>query len=180
MRLWDAFLVVHPITDNVKINNMARLVKNGGMQMEREYKLSRIIIAILMMMVSFIMLINEDISVKIFGMSFFTSVAFLASFLGTRVSRKMIQVGDKIENIPFRILYYIVLLIALLAAGYAICSIILLIFEAMPHSNELGIAAGEAMFAVLIGFSFLVFVIIPYFQTLIVLGLRKIIIKKEK
>lgn len=147
--------------------------------MEREYKLSRIIIAILMMMVSFIMLINEDISVKIFGMSLFTSVAFLASFLGTRVSRKMIQVGDKIENIPLRILYYIVLLIALLAAGYAICSIILLIFEAMPHSNELGIAAGEAMFAVLIGLSFFVFVIIPYFP-LIVLGLRKIIIKKEK
>ena len=90
---------MHLITDNVKINNMARLVKNGGMQMEREYKLSRIIIAILMMMVSFIMLINEDISVKIFGMSFFTSVAFLASFLGTRVSRKMIQVGLSLIHI---------------------------------------------------------------------------------
>ena len=54
--------------------------------MEREYKLSRIIIAILTMMISFIMLINEDISVKIVGMGLFTLAAFLASFLGTRVS----------------------------------------------------------------------------------------------
>lgn len=147
--------------------------------MEREYKLSRIIIAVLMMLISFIMLINEDISVKIFGMSLFTLVAFLASFLGTRVSRKMIQVGDKIASILIRILYYIVLLITLLAAGYAIYSIICFIFEEMPHSNELGIAAGEAMLAALIGSSFVVFVIIPYFQTLIVLVLRKIITKTK-
>ena len=46
--------------------------------MEREYKLSRIIIAILTMMISFIMLINEDISVKIVGMGLFTLAAFLA------------------------------------------------------------------------------------------------------
>lgn len=62
--------------------------------MEKAYKLSRIIIAIFMMMVSLIMLMNEDISVKIFGMSLFTSVAFLASFLGTRVRRKM-QIGSR-------------------------------------------------------------------------------------
>lgn len=147
--------------------------------MEKEYKLSRIIIVILMMMVSFIMLINEDISVKIFGMSLFTSVAVLAGFLGTRVSRKMIQMGDKIASILIRILYYIVLLIAFLAAESAICLILYFIFEAIPYSNELGIAAGEAMIAVLIGFSSLIFVIIPYFQTLIVLGLRKIITKIE-
>ena len=149
--------------------------------MEREYKLSRIIIAILMMMASFIMLINEDISVKIFGMSLFTLVAFLASFLGTRVSRKMIQVGDKISSILIRVLYYIALLIVILAVCYVIC-LILFVFEAVPvtYSNELGIAAGEAMLAVLIGSSFLVFVIIPYIQTLIVLTLRKIITKTEK
>ena len=147
--------------------------------MEREYRLSRIIIAILVMMVSFIMLINEDISVKIFGMSLFTSVAFLVSFLGTRISRKMILVGDRIASIPLRILYYIVLLIAILAACY-IMLVVCFAFEAMPHSNELGIAAGEAMLAVLIGCSFLVFAIVPYLQTLIVLCLRRIITKIEK
>ena len=150
-----------------------------GIHLEREYKISRIIIAILMMMVSFIMLINEDISVKIFGMSLFTSVAFLASFLGTRISRKMIQVGDKIASILLRILYYIVLLVAILATCYVIC-LIVFVFETIPHSNELGIVAGEAMLVVLIGSSFLFFVIIPYIQTLIVLAPRKIITKTEK
>lgn len=147
--------------------------------METEYKLSRIIIAILTMVVSFIMLINEDISVKIFGMSLFTAVAFLASFLATKISRKMIQVGDKITSILLRIFYYIVLLITLLAVAYVILLIFYCILEAKLHSNELGLAAGEAMLAVLIGSSFLVFVIIPYFQTLIVLGLRKIITKGQ-
>ena len=41
--------------------------------MEKEYKLSRIIIAILTIMISFIMCINEDISVKIVAMGLFTS-----------------------------------------------------------------------------------------------------------
>ncbi len=147
--------------------------------MEKAYKLSRIIIAIFMMMDSLIMLMNEDISVKIFGMSLFTSVAFLASFLGTRVSRKMIQVGDKIASILLQILYYIVLLIIILALTYIIWLIIDFILSAIPYSNELGIAAGEAMIAVLVGSSFLIFVIIPYFQTLIVLGLRKMIPNRQ-
>lgn len=142
--------------------------------MEREYKLSRIIIAFLTMLVSFILFINEDISVKIFGMCIFTLAAFFASFLGTRVSRKMIEMGDKIASILLRIIYYIVLLIALLIVLLVIWLIISFLFEVIPFSNELGIAAGEAMLAVLIGASFLVFAIIPYLQTLIVLGLRKI------
>ena len=149
-------------------------------QMEREYRLSRIIIAIIVMIVSFIMLINEDISVKIFGMSLFTSVALLASFLGTRVSRKMIQVGDKIPYLLLQILYYIALLSALLAAAYILLLIFNSITDVIPYSNELGIAAGQAMLTVLISSSFLVFAIIPYFQTLIVLCLRKIASGKVK
>ena len=136
-----------------------------------------IIIAIVL---GIIFIIDEDISVKIVGMGLFTLAAFLASFLGTRVSRKMIQVGDKIASIQLRIFYYIVLLIALLAVACVICLIFFLFVEAMPHSKELGSAAGEAMLAVLVGLSFLVFASIPYFQTLIVLGLRKIITKIEK
>lgn len=147
--------------------------------MEKEYKLSRIIIAILTMMISFIMCINEDISVKIVAMGLFTSAAFLASFLGTGVSRKMIQVGDKITSLLLRILYYIALLIALLAVAYILMLIFDSITEIVPYSNELGIAAGQAMLTVLIGASFLVFVIIPYFQTLIVLVLRKLVTKEK-
>lgn len=147
--------------------------------MEREYRLSRIIITILTMIISFFIFINEDISVKIFGTSLFTSVAFFASLISTKICRKIIQLGEKIASIILRIFYYIILLIVILVAGYVICFIIHFIFEAMPFSNELGIAAGEAMLAVLIGSSFLVLLIIPYIQTLIVLGLSKIITKTE-
>lgn len=42
-------------------------------------------------------LINEDISLKIVGMGIFS----LAAFLGNKVSRKMIQVGNKIASIPY-------------------------------------------------------------------------------
>lgn len=147
--------------------------------MEKEYKLSRIIIAILTMMISFIMCINEDISVKFVAMGLFTSAAFLASFLGAGVSRKMIQVGDKITGLLRRILYYIALLIALLAVAYILLLIFESVTEIIPYSNELGIAAGQAMLTVLIGASFLVFVIIPYFQTLIVLVLRKHVSKEK-
>lgn len=145
--------------------------------MEKEYQLSRIIIAFLTMIISFIMLINEDISVKILGMSLFTGVAILASFLGTKVSRKMIQVGDKLPHLLLQILYYIALLIALWAVAYILLLIFNSITDVISYSSELGIAAGQAMLTVLIGSSFLVFAIVPYFQTLIVLSLRRLITK---
>lgn len=126
------------------------------------------------------MFINEHISVKIVGMGLFTAAAFLASFLGTGVSRKMIQVGDGIAGILHRVLYYFVLLIALLAAAYILCRIFCLFVDVLPYSDELGIAAGQALLTVLVGASFLVFLIIPYFQTLIVLVLRMILSKSER
>ena len=87
----------------------------------------------------------------------------------------MIQTGDKITSLLRRILYYIALLIALLAVAYILLLIFESVTEIIPYSNELGIAAGQAMLTVLIGASFLVFVIIPYFQTLIVLVLRNFV-----
>lgn len=145
--------------------------------MKREYRLSGIIIAVLTMASSYIMCINEHISVQIIVMCLFTSAALLASFLGSKVSRKMIQTGDQIPELPKRVLYYIALFFALLA----VTCILYLIYEAvtdiLPYSNELGIAAGQAMLTVVISASFLIFVIIPYFQTLIVLLLRKLLAK---
>ena len=148
-------------------------------QMEKEYRLSRIIIAVLTMIISFIMFINEHISVKIVAMGLFTSAAFLSSFLGTKVSQKMIQIGDKIATILLRVLYYIALLIALLNVACILLMIFNFITDIIPYSNEIGIAAGQAMLTVLIGSSFLVFAIIPYIQTLIVLGLRKIMSNRQ-
>ena len=142
--------------------------------MENEYKLSRVVVAILTLIISFIILIHEDISVKFFGMSLFTLAAFFASFPGTKVSKKMIETGDKISRLFLRILYYFAVLIVLLVFGCLLVLLFEYITNGISYSNELGIAAGQAMLTVLIGASFLIFLIIPYIQTLIVLVLRKI------
>ena len=96
------------------------------------------------------------------------------------MSRKLVQAGDKIPYLLLQILYYIALLSALLAAAYILLLIFNSITDVIPYSNELGIAAGQAMLTVLISSSFLVFAIIPYFHTLIVLCLRKIASGKVK
>lgn len=147
--------------------------------MDREYKISRMIIAALTMIVSFIMLINEHYSVKIVGMSLFTISAFIASFLGTKVSKKMLQKGDTISSVWAKIVYYIVLFAALLAVVFILLFVFEYVTDLIPYSNELGAALGQAMLTVLIGASFLVFLVIPYFQTLIVIALRKILNKKD-
>lgn len=142
--------------------------------MEKEYKLSRIIITGFMMIASLIMFINEDISVKIFGTIVFTLVAFLASVIGGRVSRKMIQTGDKLSGLLHKILYYFALLLLLIAVATLLYLIYDNVVDVIPYSSDLGIAAGQAILTVIIALAFLFFVITPYVQTLIVLFIRKL------
>lgn len=142
--------------------------------MEKEYKLSRIIITGFMMIASLIMFINEDISVKIFGTIVFTLVAFLASVIGGRVSRKMIQTGDKLSGLLHKILYYFALLLLIIAVATLLYLIYDNVVDVIPYSGDLGIAAGQAILTVIIALAFLFFVITPYVHTLIVLFIRKI------
>lgn len=142
--------------------------------MKQEYQLSRGIIVIFTIIISSIIFINEDNSFKLVGTSMFTGIALIASYIGTRASRKMIQIGDKISNIVFRFLYYIFLLFLILALAFVFYLFILLIYEAKPRPNDWGVALGEAILSVFAAASFFVFLLIPYIQTLIVLFLRKI------
>ena len=86
-------------------------MENKGMK--REFQWARGIIVILTALVFIVMLCGA------FGNSFFELVplacvfagaAWLICFIGTGVSRKMIQIGDKISNRFLRVLYYIGLL----------------------------------------------------------------------
>ena len=54
--------------------------------MEGFYNKSRIIMFILAIVVSLIMFINEDISVKLYGTFFITIITLMASFLVTPIS----------------------------------------------------------------------------------------------
>lgn len=145
--------------------------------MEQEYRLSRRIIAILTVIISFIVFINEDISVKLVGICLFTGIALFISYLGTKVSQRMIQIGDKISGIVLRFLYYVLLLVLILAIVAGFWFLVNLFYDSSSHSGNFATALGEAILLVFIGASFFVFLLIPYLQTLIVLFLRK---KTEK
>jgi hypothetical protein len=143
--------------------------------MEREYRISRGVIAILAALISYIALINEHISVKIYGIFLFTIVAFLLSFLGTKVSKKMILIGDKVSNIAVRICYYVALLVAILALSATFFIVFTSLTDFIDTSDmEFASALSIAIIVVTICCIFFIFLIVPYIQSLIVLILRRI------
>ena len=121
--------------------------------MRKEYRLSRVILVALTLITVLIVFQNEHYTVKLVAGFLFCFAALLASFLGTRMSRKMIQTGDRIHNILLRILYYIGLLVGSLAIAGLVGGSCITVLGNRPHSNELGIAAGQAMLIVLSGFA---------------------------
>lgn len=74
--------------------------------MEEYYNKSRIVMLVLAVVISLIMFINEDISFKIYGTFFIAIITLVVSFLVTPISKKMIEIGDKLEKKLWRILYY--------------------------------------------------------------------------
>lgn len=141
--------------------------------MEREYKLSRVIIASLVAMISFVALINETFIIMIVGCILFSGIAVLMSFLGTSVSKKMIEVGDNISNNILRIMYYLMLFVILLVISILFYSVTAFLSETLFYSDDLAESLGQAILVLAIAFSFFIFVIIPYIQTILVLVLRK-------
>lgn len=142
--------------------------------MKKEYRISRVILVVLTLITVQILFQNDGDEAKLVAGFLFGSAALLASFLGTRVSRKMIQIGDRIPNILLRILYYAGLLVGSLAIAALVGGGFIIVLGDRIHSNELGIAAGQAMLVLLFGFALFIFLIVPYLQTIIVLILRKI------
>ena len=141
--------------------------------MDQEYKLSRIIIAILTVAASFIVLINEDISFKIVGITLFTLVSVLSSFAGTRVSKLMIKTGDRIKNVFLRIGYYFALFAVILVIAFLFWLLLEAFSDAGYQSKTLADALSRAIFTVLTGATVFIFLLIPFIQTSIVLILRK-------
>ena len=143
--------------------------------MGREYSLSRVLIASIAVIASFIVLINEDISFKIVGIVLFTLVAVLASFVGSGVSRKMIAFGDRISAAFLRVLYYFALLLIILLMAFLFWTLISSFSEVGAHSSELSVELGRAVLTVFLGSAIFILLLVPYIQSLIVLILRKVI-----
>lgn len=144
---------------------------------EKMYKISRLILAIMTFIIFNIMFINEDISWKFLPIVF-ALIAFGVSFPSSILSKKLVNIGDKIENRLLRILYYIIILpIIIFAFFLAIYAFVIFIYVTIPKPSEFSAALGQAFFALFVATVGAICIIVPYIQTLIVLILRRFIKK---
>ena len=140
--------------------------------MEKFYNMSRIILTVITVIVFKIMFINEHESWNIIPY-IFGAIVFGLSFPSSVISKKLIDVANKIENKLLKVLYYILglpLICVIIFAG--ICFIIISVYNNAPTSNEMGAALSQALvflFFVTVAF---VGIILPYVQTVIVLILK--------
>ena len=144
---------------------------------EKLYKISRIILAIMTFIIFNIMFINEDVSWKFLPI-IFALIAFGVSFPSSIISKKIMNVGNKIESKILKVLFYIIILpIVIFILFLAIYTFVIFIFESIPTPSEFGAALGQALLALFIVAIGTICVIVPYIQTLIVLILKQFIKK---
>ena len=150
--------------------------------MKAYYIKSRIILLIAAVVVSLIMFINEDISFKIYGTFFIAIVTLVVSYLITPISKKMIEIGDKLEKKLWRIFYYVLMLPIILVLIILVCFLIGYIHDlrAPEKYQDMGAALSDAFKVVALYVVFFILFLLPYVQSLIVLFLRNIEKKRKK
>ena len=141
--------------------------------LSKEYKISGIFITILVMAATFIIFHNEDISVRLFATALFTVAALITSILGTRVSVRIIKMSDRIKNKLVRVLYYIGLPIALICLTGLVWVVMAVVNGKLANTDNIGTSFGRSYMLAIVAIAVCIFAIVPYIQTIIVLGLRK-------
>lgn len=129
---------------------------------------------VLTVVISLIMFINEDISFKIYGTFFIAIITLVVSFLVTPISKKMIEIGDKLEKKLWRILYYVLMLPITLVLIILVCLLIGYIddLRAPEKYQDMGAALSHAFEVIALYVIFFILFLLPYVQSLIVLFLR--------
>lgn len=136
-------------------------------QIKRTYGFSRIIIAIITLVIFNILFIHEDISWKILSL-IFAIIAYGISYPSTWITNALINIGNKIQNRIIRILYYV---IALPVVIILLSLDMYLIYDFIP--TNISLSSGLiAMFCMTV---LTISMIVPYVQTLIILIAKKII-----
>lgn len=141
--------------------------------LSKEYKISGIFITILVMAATFIIFHNEDISVRLFATALFTVAALITSILGTRLSIRIIKMGDRIKNKLVKVLYYIGLPIALICLTGLVWVVMAVVNGKLANTDNIGTSFGQSYMLAIVAIAVCIFAIVPYIQTIIVLGLRK-------
>lgn len=141
--------------------------------MDKSYRISRVILAVMTFLILCIMLINEDQSWSIVPV-LFALITFAISFPSTLISILFIKLGDKLGNKPLKILYYFIALpIVVLLLIFGIYALAMFIDDRLPSPEDFGAALSQALMVVFFMAVGIVCVVIPYIQTLIVLILKR-------
>lgn len=144
-------------------------------EMKKIYMISRVVLTLLTFIVFYIMFINEDSSWVILPF-IFSLVVFLVSFPSTFISKIFIKMGDRFDKRILQILYYVIILPALIIFLFSgICCIIGFLYERYPSPDSFSTILGQGLVFLFLVVLCFVCIIIPYIQTLLVLFLKKIV-----
>lgn len=141
------------------------------MEEKKLYRYSRLILFLIAFILFQIILINEDMSFKVIGFVF-SIFTYLFSFISSIFSKKIICFGDKLKTAK-SVLYYLAFIPAMAVVIFTYCiigySVVSPIVDNMHGWDGLG------LFVVFLGtvIVFVIIVILPYLQALIVLTVRK-------
>lgn len=139
---------------------------------KKSYKLSHIILAIFAFLIFNIMFINEDISWKFLSF-IFSLITFIISFPSSIISKKIINIGDKIKSRIMQVLFYIIILpIFLFSLFLLIYLAAMFIFDTIPNPE-----LGQSLLILFIVMIITIIIIIPYIQTIIILILNRLLKK---
>lgn len=133
--------------------------------MNTEYKISRIILTIIVFIIFNTILIIGDSKYWVILPLISALITFCISFPSSKISRKIISIANKLESKLSKILYYMIalpIIIFLFFGGiYA--------FSIIPINSSLGAALEHGIIVILLYVFGIFGVILPYIQTLIVL-----------
>lgn len=142
--------------------------------LEREFKISRHIIVVCNIIVSFIMLINEDISLKMFIIPIFVVISFISCIIGKRACTKILTVSDKISNLFLKVIYFVSVLFIILFCMLCFVLIAYRIYNSHEDTKDLARELSVVFYYLISCSCMFIFLITPYIQALIILILRKL------
>lgn len=147
---------------------------------ENVYKISRIIIPVLIFIIFSLMLINEDSSAMIVSFVL-TIVSFILTFPGEKISKKLIKIGNKFNTNIKKKLYYLLLLpLTIIFISIMFGIITFSIISLFPsESTDLYADLGNFLLSLFITIVGVLTVLVPYLQTMMVITFRKFKIKKS-
>ena len=111
----------------------------------------------------------------------FSLIVFIVSFPSTFISKIFVKIGDRLDKRILQILYYVIILPALIIFLFSvICCIIGFLYERYPSPDDFAAILGQGLVFLFLTILVFVCIIIPYIQTLLVLFLRRFVKDKEK